>query len=128
MTLLFDGQNAFFKERGRCSSHSVVIHLPEGGSLFLHGILHATEGDALHFPLDAFRVGENRLALRLGDRIYPTEGLFFDGDALVPAGLPVEGMLLTQNELVRKLTETVACLEDRIAALEKKSNARKLFS
>ena len=100
MTLLFDGQNAFFKERGKTFGKSLVIHLPKEHALFFNGICYFPQENAVHLPSHAVRKGENHLALRAGNRIFPTESLLFDGEAFSPVGLSAEALLLRQNDLL----------------------------
>ena len=128
MTLLFDGQNAFFSERGKTFAKSLIIHLPKGCALFFNGICYFPEKETVHLPKEALRVGENRLALRAGNRIFPTESLQFDGESFTPAGLSTEALLLRQNELLSSLEERIAVLCDRVAYLEQKATVRTLFS
>ncbi len=128
MTLLFDGQNAFFAERGKTFAKSLIIHLPRGSTLFFNGTCYFPEAETVHLPKGALRVGENRLALRTGNRIFPTESLHFDGESFTPTGLSAEALLLRQNELLSSLGEQLAHLSERVERLEQKSAARTLFS
>ncbi|MBE6655973.1 MAG: hypothetical protein E7609_03750 [Ruminococcaceae bacterium] len=128
MTLLFDGQNAFFAERGKSFVKSLIIHLPKDGALFFNGICYFPEAESVHLPKEALRIGDNRLALRIGNRIFPTESLRFDGECFTPTGLSAEALLLRQNELLSSLEERLAHLSDRVAHLEQQSTARTLFS
>lgn len=128
MTLLFDGQNAFFKERGKTVSKGLIIHLPKEHSLFFNGICYFPEESTVYLPPHAIRTGENRLALRMGNRIFPTESLLFDGDAISPMGLSTEALLLRQNEQLSLLADKLTQLLCRVEHLEQKSAARTLFS
>ena len=128
MTLLFDGQNAFFKERGKTFAKSLIIHLPKEHSLFFNGICYFPQEETVHLPTDATRKGENTLSLRMGNRIYPTEGLHFDGEAFSPAGLSTESLLLRQNEQLSSLAEKLSKLSSRLELLEQKATAHTLFS
>lgn len=128
MTLLFDGQNAFFKERGKTFAKSLIIHLPKEHTLFFNGICYFPEENTVHLPSHAIRKGENRLALRAGNRIFPTESLLFDGEAFSPVGLSAEALLLRQNEQISSLTDKLAALTCRVERLEQRAAARMLFS
>ena len=128
MTLLFDGQNAFFKERGKTFGKSLVIHLPKEHALFFNGICYFPQENAVHLPSHAVRKGENHLALRAGTRIFPTESLLFDGEAFSPVGLSAEALLLRQNEQISSLTDKLSALTCRIERLEQRAAARMLFS
>lgn len=128
MTLLFDGQNAFFKERGRTLGKSLIIHLPEEHSLFFNGICYFPQGGTVHLPCHAVKRGENSLALRMNNRIFPTENLLFDGEAFTPAGLSTEAVLLRQNEQLAALKESLSLLACRLERLEQRAQARTLFS
>ena len=128
MTLLFDGENAFFSERERILCKSLVIHLPKNSALFFNGICHFPTDETVHLPPTAVRRGENRLALRIENRIYPSEGLFYDGEGFSPMGLAAEPLLLRQNERISSLEGSLAKLEARIAGIEKKTASRMLFS
>ena len=128
MTLLFDGQSAFFKERGKTFAKSLVIHLPDEHALFFNGICYFPQNGAVHLPFHAVRKGENHLALRMNNRIFPTENLLFDGAAFAPAGLPTEQMLLRQTEELASVKDTLASLGKRLERLEAKAVARTLFS
>ena len=128
MTLLFDGQNAFFAERGKSFSTNLVIHLPDGCSLFFNGVCYTPKENSVLFPQDSIRMGQNALALRMGNRIFPTEGLIFDGEAFIPAGLATDALLLQQHALIASLTDKLSYLSKRLESLEKKSAARTLFS
>lgn len=128
MTLLFDGKNAFFAERDRISVKSLVIHLPRNASLFVNGICYFPTGEAVHLPATAIRTGENVLALRIDNRIYPTEGLYVDTDYASPMGLLTEPLLLRQCERIASLEEKLSHMSERVARLEKRTEARMLFS
>ena len=128
MTLLFDGKNAFFSERERSFARGLVIHIPRSAALFFNGVCYFPAGDTVHLPDSAIRRGENRLALRVENRVYPTEGLFYDGECFSPMGIAAEPILLRQNERIASLEESLSLLEKRIAGMEKKAAARMLFS
>lgn len=128
MTLLFDGQNAFFAERGKTFEKRLVIHVPQDAALFLGNTCYSPQGDTVELPLRALRHGTNTLSLRIGNRLFPTEGLVFDGESITPAGLSSEALLLRQREMLSSLAEKVALLTRRVEELEQKSTARMLFS
>lgn len=128
MTLLFDGQNAFFKERGKTHAKSLIIHIPAEHALFFNGECYFPQEGAVHLPFHAIRKGENHLALRMNNRIFPTEGLLFDGNDFAPAGLSADLLLLRQNEQLASLAERLSQLSRRLEQLEQKSIARTLFS
>ena len=128
MTLLFDGENAFFKERGKTAVKSLAIHLPKDCSLFFNGVCYFPQEGAVHLPFHAVRKGENRLSLRIGNRIFPTESLLFDGEGFAPTGLPCEQMLLRQKEQLASIEERLASLGERLEHLEQRAVARTLFS
>ena len=128
MTILFDGQNAFFAERGKTHAKSLVIHVPRNGALFFNGVCYFPESGRVHVPPEVLRRGENRLSLRMGNRIFPTEGSLYDGEGFSPLGLKAEPLLLRQNERISSLEKDLALLEERVARLEEKSTARMLFS
>ena len=128
MTLLFDGQNAFFSERTPIRIKSLVIHLPKDASLFFNGICYFPTEETVHLPPCAVREGENHLALRINNRIFPTEGLYSDGESISPMGVRAEQLLLRQNERIAALEKALLLLEGRTAGLEKKATARMLFS
>ena len=128
MTLLFDGQNAFFAERGKTLAKSLIIHLPEGCSLFFNGTCFFPQNTEVHLPTHAIRKGENRLALRKDNRIFSTESLLFDGNSFTPAGFCAEALILSQNELISDCAMRIAQLAQRIEQLEQRHAARMLFS
>ncbi len=128
MTLLFDGKNAFFAEREQTSLKGLVIHLPKNASLFVNGVCYFPTNGAVHLPQNAVRRGENALALRIENRIFPTEGLYFDEDGVIPVGFDAAPILLRQNERITALEEKFAALDARVVRLEKKAVARMLFS
>ena len=128
MTLLFDGAHAFFKEREKTFAKSLVIHLPREHALFFNGTCYFPQNDAVHLPTHAIRKGENHLALREGNRIFPTEGVLFDGEGFSPAGLSEEAILLRQNEQLASLADKLSALSSRLERLEQKATARTLFS
>ena len=82
----------------------------------------------MHLPQSAVRRGENHLSLRIDNRIFPTEGLFFDGESFAPMGLEAESLLLRQNERIASLEKSLSLLEGRLAGVEKRTAARMLFS
>ena len=128
MTLLFDGENAFFAERAASSPRALVLHLPERASLFCNGICYFPENSCVKIPAHALRLGVNSLALRIDNRLFPTESLYFDGDGVTPQGFPSEAFLLKQHKTTKALEEALAALEARITDLEQKTAARRLFS
>lgn len=128
MTLLYDGKNAFFSERERTSVKSLIIHLPRNASLFVNGVCYFPTEMAVHLPPHAIRKGENILALRIDNRIYPTEGLYGDGECVSPMGLFTESLLLRQCERLASLEDKLSRMDERVARLEKKTEARMLFS
>lgn len=128
MTLLFDGQNAFFAERGKTFVKALSLRIPENAALFLNDACHFPENGTVQLPLTALRHGTNALALRIGNRIFPTESLVFDGESLTPAGLSSEALLLRQNEMLSSLAEKITLLSRRVEKLEQKNTARMLFS
>lgn len=128
MTLLFDGQNAFFAERGRSFSSDLIIHLPAGSTLFFNGICYTPKDNSVLIPHSTVRQGENTLSLRMGNRLFPTEGVLFDGKAFTPAGISAEALLLRQHALIDSITERLFLLDERVSQLEKKAAARTLFS
>ena len=128
MTLLSDGKNAFFAERGRTFFQSLIIHLPENCALFFNDICYLPKNGAIYLPLTAIRQGENSVALRKENRILPTENLYFDGEAISPVGLSTEALLLRQNERMTALEDTLILLSCRIGHLEERCAAKLLFS
>ena len=128
MTLLFDGENAFFAERTPASPHALVLHLPEKSSLFLNGICFFPKDNDIKIPQGVLHLGKNVLALRIENRLFPTESLYYDGKTVLPDGLPRDAMLLKQHKRADSLEQSIASLEARIAHLEQKSIAHTLFS
>lgn len=128
MTLLFDGQNAFFAERGKTFAKRLVIHVPKDAALFVGNVCYFPQDGNVELPLSSLRHGTTPLALRFGNRIFPTESLFFDGEALSPAGLSTEALLLRQNERLTTLSDQLALLAGRVEQLERQNTARMLFS
>ena len=128
MTLLFDGENAFFAERERCFARPLLLTLPAGYDLMCNGKhLHARQ-NRVTLPHSALVRGENRLALRAANRIIPAESLFFDGTSTLPVGLPADALLVREHLALCELKETVHALRERIASLEKAAESRRLFT
>ena len=128
MTLLFDGENAFFAERAASSPRALVLHLPERASLFCNGICYFPENGSVKIPPHALRLGVNSLSLRMDNRLFRTESLYFDGEDVTPQGFPSEAFLLRQHKRMTALEDAFAALETRITDLEQKTAARTLFS
>lgn len=128
MTLLSDGKNAFFAERGKTFSRAIIIHLPENCALFFNDVCYLPKNGAVQLPLTALRRGRNSLALRKENRILSTEDLFFDGEAISPMGLSTEALLVRQNERLTSLENALSLLTCRVEHLEEKCAAKLLFS
>ena len=128
MTLLFDGKYAFFAERNGARVSSLRVKIPANSALFLDGMrLTETALGEVSLPKALLRAGENALSLLLDGRIYPVEGLRFDGETVTPVGLSTEALLIGQHAHISNLTKALADLSARVAALEEKSRAHTLF-
>ena len=127
MTLYFDGSTAFFAERTSLPAHALTVALPEGATLFVGGVRLKTAEGRAHLPKALLTMGENVLALAVGERLYPVEPLYFDGETVTPAGLPTEALLLTGHKRALALEKTVEALRLRIEALERAQTAHTLF-
>ena len=128
MTLLFDERYAFFAERKQSLVRNLSIRLPEGASLLCNGTGYCPHGDSVQLPPTALHQGENTLALRIANRIFPCEGLLFDGAVVTPAGFSLEGVLLRQHEIIDEQRKALSELSRRVALLEQKNRAKSLFS
>lgn len=128
MTLLFDGKTAFFKEREGSVSHTLSLSLPTESVLFCGGVCFYPKDGAVRLPRSILKNGRNTLSLRIGEKIFPCEGLFFDGERAKPCGLPTEALLLRQHERLMAAEEALANLTSRVEALEQKAKSRMLFS
>ena len=128
MTLLSDGKNAFFAERGKTFAQNLIIHLPEGSVLFFNDICYFPQNGAVYLPAHAIRVGKNSLALRTENRILLTEDLMFDGEVFIPAGISAETLLLRQNERIAALEEKLSYFIHRLERVEHSNTIRMLFS
>ncbi len=127
MTLLFDGRCAFFAERGQNLVRNLSIRLPDGASLLCNGTGFFPRGEGVQLPPAALRQGENTLSLRIANRIFPCEGLLFDGSFVTPMGFSLEGVLLRQHEIIAEQQNTLSELSRRVALLEQKNKAKTLF-
>lgn len=128
MTLLFDERCAFFAERGQNLVRNLSIRLPEGAALLCNGTGYFPRGESVQLPPAALRQGENTLALRIANRIFPCEGLLFDGTFVTPMGFSLEGVLLRQHEVITEQRRALSALTRRVALLEQKNKAKTLFS
>ena len=128
MTLLFDERCAFFAERKQVLVRNLSIRLPEGASLLCNGTGFFPRGDSVQLPQAALRQGENTLSLRIANRIFPSEGLLFDGTFVTPMGFSLEGVLLRQHEIIAEQRQALCELTRRISLLEQQSKAKTLFS
>lgn len=128
MTLLFDGKNAFFAEREKHFGSPAVLFLPDGYDLLCNGKHLLAHRGRVSIPMSVLHHGENRLALRSQNHIFPAESLFFDGVSVLPVGLPADELLVREHLALRELTETVHALRERIISLEKAADSRRLFT
>ena len=128
MTLLFNGRIGFFAERGVNQAERIIIHLPKGAALLCNSIGFYAEGGSVHIPARMLHPGENRLQIRIENRLYPCESLFLANDVVTPMGLPMEEILLAQHEALEKERERTAALLRRVEALEQKTARKMLFS
>jgi hypothetical protein len=128
MTLLFDGESAFFAEREGTLSHTLSIFLPDESALFCRGLCFYPKDGSVRLPRTILKQGKNTLSLRVGEKIFPCEGLLFDGDRVAPCGMPVEALLLRQHKRLLSANEALATLTARVEALEQAAKSRMLFS
>ena len=68
MTLLFDGNRAFFEERTPRDVKNLWIKLPKDSVLICNGIRLTPEADTVHIHIGALYPGENVLILKKEDR------------------------------------------------------------
>ena len=127
LSLLFDGEHAFFAERGEARAASVAIRPPEGGTLLLSGVRLPVKGEVALLPEGLLTVGENRLSLLLDGACIPVEPLLYERGRVRPVGLPTEAIILSQHARITHLQASLAALAARVAALEEKSRAHTLF-
>ncbi len=128
MTLLFDGEHAFFAERGGTLSHTLSLSLPDESALFCGGLCFYPKDGSVRLPRSILKKGKNTLSLRVGEKIFPCEGLFFDGERATPCGMPVEALLLRQHKRLLLANEALTTLTARVEALEQAARSRMLFS
>ena len=128
MTVLFDGVRAFFTERGSLHTDKLILHLPRGAALLCNGIGFYADGGAIHIPRSALHEGENRLHLRINNRLFPCEGITVTDGIATPQGLPTEEILLSLCKKIETQREALEGLSERVAALEQKNKAKMLFT
>ena len=128
MTLLFDGERAFFAERTSRTAEGLTLCLPKDSVLLCNGVRLSPASDSLHIPRSALYPGENTLALKKNGHLYPCEWLIYDGATVVPCGMQTEAIIATQCKQIASLASKVNTLSDRLAACEDKLSAGLLFS
>lgn len=124
------GSIALFEERGKTPVFRLLsIALPEGSELLLNGAhRYLAEGGYAHIPIAAFKEGENRLSLCLGNTVYQTEGLTLEKSTVRPVPLAEETLLFTLLSLQKKQEERLGALENALRKVEADQNKRKLFN
>lgn len=127
MTLYFDGEVAFFAERTPVPAHALTVSLPKDATLFVGGVRTEAREGAARVPRALLTQGENALSLAVGERLYPVEHLYFDGETVTPAGLPAEALLLSAHKRTVALWEAVEALRGRVETLERAQTAHTLF-
>ena len=128
MTLLFDGERAFFEERTARAAEGLSLSLPADSSLLCNGVRLSPASDSLHIPRAALYPGENTLTLKKDEHLYPCEGLIYDGETVTPCGMPTEAIIATQCKKIASLASKVDALSARLAVCESKLSAGLLFS
>ena len=127
MTLLFDGSNAFFAERDSVCAEKLILHLPKGTALLCNGIGFYADSGAVHIPKATLHEGENRLHLRVENRLYPCEGLLLSDGKVTPIAIPAEKILLSLFKQLQAQKQALDALTSRVERIEQKTAAKRLF-
>ena len=88
-------------------------------SLSVNGRAFGFSDEACRVPVTAFRIGSNRLSLRLRDgRTVPCEGIRLTGGLYSPEGATVADVIAACDRRFAILTASLSALSSRVKALE----------
>ena len=126
---LIEGLCLFREREKKRLSRTLSVALPVGGRLLLNeSHAYAEQNGYAHIPAGSLREGENTLLLCLAGVLYPTEGLYREGNTVRPVPHKSELLLDALCAVADEHEERLRALEGAVLTLCADNNKKTLFS